>query len=118
MYLVDYHTHPYAHGENKDYHKEILQEFIQTGLKRNIQEIGFSDHDNYSNLIDWNTLISVQRSSSIPIKKGLEFDYIPGREEEIENKIARYNLDYSIGSIHYIDGWGFDNPLYISEYEN
>lgn len=116
MYLVDYHTHPYSHGESKC-NKEHLQKFIDTAVKNGIRELGFSDHDQFSEEIDWELLDTIISSSSIPVKKALEFDYIPGREEEIRRKIECYKLDYAIGSVHFIDGWGFDNPSYKEEYE-
>lgn len=116
MYLVDYHTHPYGHGDEIIYNEELLQKFIETAVKNEIKELGFSDHDEFSEVIDWEVLNKIINSSPIPVKKALEFDYIPGREEEIRKKIERYNLDYAIGSVHFIDGWGFDNPLYKEEY--
>lgn len=45
-----------------------------------------------------------------PVSLGLEADYFPGGEEELGELLARYDLDYVIGSVHFLDGWGFDNP--------
>jgi histidinol-phosphatase (PHP family) len=45
-----------------------------------------------------------------PISLGVEADYFPGGEEELKTLLGRYELDYVIGSVHFIDGWGFDNP--------
>lgn len=118
MYIVDYHTHPYSHGEIINYGEKHLLQFIEIALKKGIREIGFSDHDQFSEEINWELINSLKSSSPIPIKKGLEFDYIPGREEEIRKTIKRFKLDYSIGSVHYIDEWGFDNPANIKEYQN
>lgn len=43
---------------------------------------------------------------------GLEADYFPGAEDELAELLSPYEdgLDYVIGSIHFIEGWGFDNP--------
>lgn len=41
---------------------------------------------------------------------GIEADYIPGREKELADILAEYPFDYVIGSVHWIDGWEFDNP--------
>lgn len=45
-----------------------------------------------------------------PVSLGLEADYFPGGEEELGELLAKYDLDYVIGSVHFLDGWGFDNP--------
>lgn len=118
MYLVDYHLHPYSHGEKKYYNEKLLHGFIEFGLKRGIKEIGFSDHEEYDKKIKWNDIDSLKEKSPVPIRKALEFDYIPGREKEIANKITKYKLDYSIGSVHFIGNWGFDNPSNILDYNN
>lgn len=34
MYLVDYHTHPYVHGDIIDYNEKHLVKFIDTAIKR------------------------------------------------------------------------------------
>ncbi|MCZ8518268.1 MULTISPECIES: PHP domain-containing protein [Paenibacillus] len=45
-----------------------------------------------------------------PVSLGLEADYFPGGEDELQELLAAYELDYVIGSVHFLDGWGFDNP--------
>ena len=117
MHLVDYHLHPYSHGEKNNYGIKLMEDFINYAVKNKIKEIGFSDHDEFSQKLNWESMDYIKKHSPIPLLKGLEFDYIPGREEEITTKISKYELDYSIGSVHYIDGWGFDNPAFIDEYE-
>ncbi|WP_355316865.1 PHP domain-containing protein [Paenibacillus jiagnxiensis] len=41
---------------------------------------------------------------------GVEADYFAGAEAELERLLSGYDWDYVIGSVHYMDGWGFDNP--------
>jgi histidinol-phosphatase (PHP family) len=45
-----------------------------------------------------------------PVSLGLEADYFSGGEKELGELLSRYELDYVIGSIHFLEGWGFDNP--------
>ncbi|MEX2415059.1 MAG: PHP domain-containing protein [Paenibacillaceae bacterium] len=45
-----------------------------------------------------------------PISLGIEADYFPNGEVELGELLGRYELDYVIGSVHFLDGWGFDNP--------
>ncbi|WP_028986683.1 histidinol phosphate phosphatase domain-containing protein [Thermicanus aegyptius] len=50
------------------------------------------------------------KKAGISLKLGLEADYFPGGEEELSCVLSKYPWDYVIGSIHFLDGWGFDNP--------
>ncbi|CAM4202466.1 histidinol-phosphatase HisJ family protein [Paenibacillus tarimensis] len=44
------------------------------------------------------------------ISVGLEADYFPEADEELRGLLAPYKVDYVIGSVHFLNGWGFDNP--------
>ncbi|MEQ6355061.1 histidinol phosphate phosphatase domain-containing protein [Lysinibacillus sp. M3] len=46
----------------------------------------------------------------ISLKLGIEADYFVGGEEELATLLEGYPWDYVIGSVHFVDGWGFDNP--------
>ncbi|GHH99271.1 histidinol phosphate phosphatase domain-containing protein [Neobacillus kokaensis] len=46
----------------------------------------------------------------IILKLGIEADYFPGGEEELSKLLGQFEWDYAIGSVHFIHGWGFDNP--------
>ncbi|GLC87289.1 histidinol phosphate phosphatase domain-containing protein [Lysinibacillus piscis] len=46
----------------------------------------------------------------IALKLGIEADYFIGGEEELQALLAGQPWDYVIGSVHFVDGWGFDNP--------
>jgi histidinol-phosphatase (PHP family) len=117
MYLIDYHTHPYGHGENK-FDINVFKEFIKKAEMIGLNEIGFSDHDQYINEIDWHQVLNIINDYDISIKLGLEIDYISGKEEKIKNIIGEIPFDYSIGSVHKIDNWEFDHPNYIDEYNS
>ncbi|USB31614.1 histidinol-phosphatase HisJ family protein [Paenibacillus sp. YPG26] len=41
---------------------------------------------------------------------GIEADYFENGEEELEELLSSYSFDYVIGSVHFLNGWGFDNP--------
>lgn len=47
---------------------------------------------------------------------GLEVDFIDGREDLIEPGVLSADLDYLVGSVHFLGEWGFDNPEFIGEY--
>ncbi|RDW15367.1 histidinol phosphate phosphatase domain-containing protein [Oceanobacillus chungangensis] len=46
----------------------------------------------------------------IQLKLGIEADYFNGGEAELASLLSGYDFDYIIGSVHFYDGWGFDNP--------
>lgn len=51
------------------------------------------------------------------LKLGIEADYFVGQEYELEVLLNGQPWDYVIGSVHYVDGWGFDNPQTASRFE-
>lgn len=46
----------------------------------------------------------------VTLKLGIEADYFIGGENELKELLALGNFDYVIGSVHFLNGWGFDNP--------
>ncbi|MDH4421191.1 MULTISPECIES: histidinol phosphate phosphatase domain-containing protein [Bacillus] len=46
----------------------------------------------------------------VTLKLGIEADYFIGCEEELKKLLALGDFDYVIGSVHFLNGWGFDNP--------
>jgi len=115
--LVDYHIHVVAHGEYR-YEYWWLYRFLQNARAKNIKEVGFSEHDEYASMIDSQIIQKVQNEfQDIKVRLGLEVDYIPGREEKIKEIIASKAFDYVIGSVHFIDGWGFDHPDFKERFD-
>ncbi len=50
------------------------------------------------------------KSRPLRIKIALEADFIPGYEDKTRAIVEGYPYDYVIGSVHFINRWGFDNP--------
>lgn len=50
------------------------------------------------------------QQDGFPVSLGVEADYFPGGEAELGELLSRYEFDYVIGSVHFYEGWGFDNP--------
>ena len=48
--------------------------------------------------------------SPLRIKIALEADFIPHFEDKTKAIIQSYPYDYIIGSVHFINRWGFDDP--------
>jgi len=117
--VPDYHIHtPFCkHAEGE------LGEFLETARRKNLPEICFTDHvpntDNYDQKhrmsIDEFKLyeekvLSLSSSNGPSILFGVEADYYNGCERFLEEWLPRQKLDLVIGSVHYINNWGFDNP--------
>jgi histidinol-phosphatase (PHP family) len=49
-------------------------------------------------------------AEGITLRLGIEADYFPGGENELTNLLGSYEWDFVIGSVHFMNGWGFDNP--------
>lgn len=129
MIPADYHLHTklcgHASGEVDDY--------LDQAVRKGIKEVGFSDHfplyflppekiipdyamsENqlplYVNMVQQYSGVS-----PLKVKLGIEVDYVPGFEKKLANELAAYPFDYVTGSVHFINGWGFDNPAEIGEY--
>lgn len=41
---------------------------------------------------------------------GIEADLHPGHEEHVERLLQQHPFDVVLGSVHYVDGWAFDDP--------
>ena len=62
---------------------------------------------------------SVKRKLKEPLKLkvGVEVDFVPYFADEIREALRGLPFDYVIGSVHYIEGWAFDDPKYVLEYQ-
>lgn len=117
----DYHIHTklcrHAVGE--------LKEYVARAISIGLTEIGFSDHNPMADdgFDDWRMAIGeldhyvelVRKAQKdfqgIDILLGLEVDFIPGKEDWVSDLAHRYDWDYLIGSVHYVEpGWDIDNP--------
>lgn len=130
---ADYHTHTplcrHAEGEP--------EAFVDAALAAGLTEYGVSDHapqipepfDDWrmseAELPDyfrWLARARAHAAGRIPVRAGLECDWLPGCEEWIANLTARYPWDYLIGSVHYlqqrdIGAWDFDNPKWLERWD-
>lgn len=56
--------------------------------------------------------------NGMEVLSALEVDYIFGREDLLNQSVLQADVDYLIGSVHFLGDWGFDNPEFIGEWEN
>ncbi len=121
--IVDLHNHTILcnHAEG------TIEEYIERAVSQGVNIYGFSDHapmnfdEKYrmsfedmkkyeSDILE----IKERFKDKIDIRLGYEVDYLPGY---MDSRVLNANVDYLIGSVHFIDGWGFDNPEFIGRYE-
>jgi len=120
---VDLHNHTvlcnHAEGE--------LSAYIQAAIDKGIDKYGVSDHApmdfdpkyrmSFEQMGEYETMVkTVQKKyqDQIDVLFAYEVDYLPGHMDE---RVLNADVDYLIGSAHFIDKWGFDNPEFIGKYE-
>lgn len=54
--------------------------------------------------------VRMMQKQGAPLSLGVEADYFEGGEAELASLLSEHEFDYIIGSVHFLDGWGFDNP--------
>ena len=124
---ADYHTHTplckHAEGEPEEY--------VQAAIKAGLSEYGISDHapatpepfddwrmslSELPSYLQWIDRARAEAHGQIPIRAGLECDWLQGCEPWIEQLTEKYNWDYLIGSVHYLSDWDFDNPAWLEKW--
>jgi len=120
--LIDLHNHTplCKHATGKP------EEYIQKAIEKGIQIYGFADHApmNFDpkyrmsfeemDLYEQKIISLSQKYNNIKILLGYEVDFTP----IIDERVLRRDVDYFIGSVHFLDNWGFDNPEFIKEWKN
>ena len=124
--MVNYHNHTtlcgHAIGETDEY--------ILKAIERGVTEFGFSDHapvplhlrdgismapeevDGYISLV---LSKKDEYKNRIDIKLGFELDF-PFFDSFEDRFLTNPDVDFIIGSTHYMDGWGVDNPSEMERY--
>ena len=124
--IVDYHMHLRNGREEIAHDTWSVEPFVEAARRAGVDEIGFTEHVYYFRQTRplWTVPYQVERcvydlelyveavvqarGRGLPVKLGLELDYVPGGEEETRELLAPYPWDYLLGSIHFIDGLGVD----------
>lgn len=131
------HLEPDEHASPCPYDVERIKLYVQSARSKGTAEIGISEHCNrfaafrpvMGHLVEgargealraWLELsfaesldayveaVLAAKAAGLPVKLGIEVDYLPGKEEAIRRLLAAYPFDYAIGSVHFIGAWGID----------
>jgi len=105
-----------------------VNEYVEAAIECNTAYFGFSDHApmhydpeyrmSFEQMHTYERWVSEAKelyAGKINVLLGYEVDYLPGYMDE---SVLSRKCDYLIGSVHFIDDWGFDNPEFIGRYEN
>lgn len=121
---IDLHNHTTRcnHAEG------TVDEYIQKAITLGIDVYGFSEHapmdfdpkyrlsfdemEAYARDI---LTAKVTYKDDIHILLGYEVDWLLGH---MDDRVLHAEVDYLIGSIHFIDKWGFDNPEFIGGWKD
>lgn len=120
---TNYHTHCRfcdGKGEPRDY--------VLEGIKRGFTTLGFSSHAPLKEINDWTlkdsdvddylktiNSLKIEFKDQITIYTGMEIDYYP--DENRFDTFKKYNLDYSIGSVHMLKPAGHVKYYSVDESE-
>ena len=122
--IVDLHNHTplcnHAQG--------TIDEYINAAIAKGTQIFGFSDHApmdfdpkyrmSFNDMQKYEQAIrdaQKKYADTLTILLGYEVDYLEGH---MDKRVLHADVDYLIGSVHFIDEWGFDNPEFIGRYRH
>jgi len=121
---IDLHNHT----TRCNHAKGSMESYIKRAIELGIDIYGFSEHapmdfDSHYRLKfeEMNAYTSdvyklkEKYKNNIQILLGYEVDYLKGYMDE---RVLKSDVDYLIGSVHFLGEWGFDNPEFNKEYKN
>lgn len=124
--IVDYHLHLRDDEERIAHVPEAIGPFVETALARGVDEIGFSEHVYYFrqtaeiwdlpyqsercvyDLDAYCDAVLAAKRAGLPVKLGLEVDYVGERQERLTELLEPYPWDFRLGSVHWLDGLAVD----------
>lgn len=128
--LTDYHLHlrpddlgsravDFFTPANAERYREVAQE-------RGIEELGVSEHiHRFSQSLEiWQHPFWAEQAvddiyaycefvrEQTDLRLGIEMDFVPGREDKTRNLLERLELDYVVGSVHFVGNFAVDHGGY------
>ena len=128
--IVDYHMHlrgPRVAGSEPLLHTvAAIEGFVETAARRGVDEIGFTEHVYYFgqtrevwflpyhlercayDLDAYCDAVLEAKRQGLPVKLGLEVDYVGARQDRLGELIAPYPWDFLLGSAHEVGDQAID----------
>lgn len=136
--MRDVHVH-FLHGYGGGYSLDFFEGFISAAQRAAVDEIYLLEHTHQfyefdsiympvrqfnryqdewlsarmnGSIDNYLCLVEKIKGTAYPVKVkfGLEVCYIPETADRLSGCLKKYNVDFLTGSVHWIDGWGFDHP--------
>lgn len=119
---IDLHNHTALcnHAEG------TVEQYVEAAIASGIDIFGFSDHApmeydpkyrmKFEEMALYRAMVmeaKTRHADQIEILFGYEVDYLEGH---MDPRVLEADVDYRIGSVHFIGDWGFDNPEFIGRY--
>jgi histidinol-phosphatase (PHP family) len=115
--LIDYHLHVVAHGDRPMTVENILT-YCEVARERGIRQMGITEHDRYLDDIDLAAFQETrEKFQDVELRLGIEIDFVPGKEEQMDHFATALPYDYIIGSVHRVGGEEVDHPGHEEIYE-
>ena len=128
--IVDYHMHLRGPANGREGPIELsvdtVERFVAQAGARGVDEIAFTEHMYYfrqsepllghpyhrsrvaHDLDEYCDVVLSAKSRGLPVKLALELEWLPGREDELEEIMRPYPWDFLLGSVHLLDGEAVD----------
>ena len=124
--IVDYHMHLRDPEERLEHSVEAVERFVEVAAERGVDEIGFTEHVYYFeatrdfwsvpylsercvyDLDPYVDAVVEAKRQGLPVKLGIEVDYVGERQDELAAVLEPYPWDYLLGSVHWLDGLAVD----------
>ncbi|MEA4883962.1 MAG: histidinol-phosphatase HisJ family protein [Clostridia bacterium] len=123
-YPIDYHMHLERAGITRG----NAMRFIERAMEVGISEVAFTEHSHNfvetAGLLrqpgfvsrhghrfsadDYVDLALGLKREGLPVRLGIEFDYIEESSDAIAEFLKRHPWDVVLGSVHWLGDWGFD----------
>ncbi len=91
--------------------RAVMGDFwLRTGHEPTSKALGaYMDWHARNSLEKYVELAVAAKSAGLPVKVGLEVDYVEGRMDELSALYAQYPFDVLIGSVHWLGTWQLDD---------
>ncbi len=118
--IVDYHMHLRDERGAMAFTVEAAERFVEGAAARGVDEIGFTEHVYYFRQTRelWEVPYQIERCvfdleeycgavleakrRGLPIKLGLEVDYVGDRQSQLAAILEPYPWDFLLGSVHWL----------------
>ncbi|MCD8316488.1 MAG: histidinol-phosphatase [Eggerthellaceae bacterium] len=122
MELINTHCHSFycGHGHGQ------ISEYVDEAKKAGLTTLAFTEHFPLSEAFDPDKYLSVpaellddyiedvrraqRENPDIEIILGSEFDYLGDLEDRVITEEDFGKFELVLGSVHFVDGWAFDDP--------